>query len=444
MWCALYLLCLIIVGYAVAARLARGRSALETVGLALCAGPGIMGLALIAISFSGFKPTRLIIFAITLLAAATLAIPCKFAKPPARACEEEDRTPRWWLAVCILALGYSTTVVATDTFVYPTIEWDAFSIWQLKSKFLATGPLTPRPAYFTDISRSYSHLKYPILVSMISAGEHAMSGRIDDELEKSPEFLLYLGLGAAVFAAVARRRGYFAAITATTLLMTTSRMIVVAGNGSADLSLAVFSGCSAISLINWLEDRRTPDLILTALFTIFMTWTKQEGLPLALINGIAVLAIAAKRPKFWLTFAIVVVAAFLPWYLYTLPLPRTDENYTGHLHLSEAIGNISRLGMVLTGFVTSMCDWDNWCIFWYALPAVAVLEKQRFRQPTIKLLWALLIAHLLIYVPPYLIVANWNVRDLMGVTQNRLLLHMAPVAALLIGLHWPRMTYKSN
>ncbi len=396
-----------------------------------------MGLLLIAISMMGWQPSRAIIFGITGVAAVAALTPGRRLRM-AKAIDE-DRAPKWWLIFCFVALAYGTFVVAVDTCVYPTGDWDAFAIWQLKSKVLTNEPLVPRPAYFTDVSRSFSHLEYPVLVPMISAGEHAMAGSLDDEKEKAPQLLFYLGLGAVVYAAIRRRHGGTAAVTATTLLLCTPKMLEFAGTGDADLPLAAFYACSLVSLLNWQQDRRRADLIFTALFTILLAWSKQEGLPLAIVNVLAVAALSVRKPATWISFGVVVAAAYLPWFLYTRAIPRTDENYMGHLHFSEAMGNLSRLGPVLWGFLTKALDVQLWSVFWYLLPIAAILRWRRFLDRGVMLVWILLTAHFLIYLPPYLIVANWDFRGLMNVTQDRLLLHITPAAALLIGLQWPRL-----
>ncbi|MGA3066125.1 MAG: hypothetical protein ABSF29_04675 [Tepidisphaeraceae bacterium] len=439
MWCAIYLGCLLIAGWAVVTRLGGGRSRAQSVGLIACLGPGVFGLCLIALSMLGFKPTRAMVIVLTLaFAVAGIAIKRPKAPPPGKN-DGGGRAPRWWLGLCLIALGYSAYVAALDAFVYPTFDWDGFAIWQLKSKLLATQPLNPRPDYFTDVSRSFSHLRYPILVPMICAGEHVMSGRLDDELEKSPLFLLYIGMGAAVYGAIDRRRGGLAAITATTLLMGTQVMLRAACNGTADVPLAAFYACGLVCLLNWQEDRRGTDLALVALCSICMAWTKQEGIYLAVLNAAAVFAIDRRRPRVWIAFALAVGLAYLPWHVFAHPLPRTDEDYTGHLHVGEILNNLSRLGPVILGYLGSAFYWDNWCVFWFALFAIALLERERLRQPAVALLWILLIAHWLLNITPFLLVANWNYRELMWVTQDRLLLHTAPAAALLIGLQWPRL-----
>ncbi|MGD1278341.1 MAG: glycosyltransferase family 39 protein [Tepidisphaeraceae bacterium] len=447
MWCALYLCCLLIVGCGAAKCLVRSRSWIEWAGWVLCLGPGVTGLCLVALSILGWRPSRL---AILLLAAffAVVAVVVRRTRsqesappaPPAAA-----PPPKWWTALCLIAIAYGIFVVALDTLVYPTIEWDAFAIWQLKSKVLASQPLWPRPAYFSNIALSFSHLRYPVLAPMISAGVHAMVGRIDDELEKAPFLLFYLGLGAAVYAAIQSRRGTTAALSATALLMTTPLMLNYAGSGTAEMALTAFYGCSIIFILRWQERQQISDLIAASLLSALMIWTKNEGYALAAINVLAILLLTPhplrrRHLLAALACALLIAALSVPWIWYAHPLPRTDENYMDRLRVGLMLANLRRLPLILGSLLTEAIRPDHWCIFWFLLPAAAILNRRRPTQRPVVTLWILLAAQLLAYVPPFLVVDLWkNVKELLDVTTGRLLLHATPTAALLIGLQWPQL-----
>ena len=50
-------------------------------------------------------------------------------------------------------------------------------------------------------------------------------------------------------------------------------------------------------------------------------------------------------------------------------------------------------------------------------------------------LWLLLLGHVAMYVLIYLI-TPWDVRELLSMSLDRLLLHAVPAVVLLIGYHW--------
>lgn len=439
MWCAIYWLCLLAVGYGVAAPLLNSRSLLERFGVAACLGPGVLGLLLIAISMLGLRPRAPVIF---LIAGIFALIAIFYRSPDAEKLQKSLPAPRWLLFVCFLAIAYGIFIVATDALIYPAVEWDAFAIWQLKGKILAQLALHPTPSYFSDVSLSYSHLRYPILVPMISAGIHALTGQLNDELGKTPFLLMYLGLGAAIFSAVNRRRGQSAALIATALILTTPVMLAYAGAGTADLALTAFYACSILCILRWQENQGTGDLLLAFIFTVCMAWTKNEGLPIGAINCFVLIVLtpkplATRHLMKSVGFTILFVVLYLPWFRYIHYLPRTDENYSQRLNPSEIISHIDRIPAILGGMAANAVDLQTWGIFWFVLIAVTIFQWKRILSRPILTLWILLLLQLVPYLAAYMVVSNWNLDELLSVSAGRLLMHLTPAAALLIGWQWP-------
>jgi len=443
MWCAIYLGCLLTVGYGVSAVLVARKSHIERFGVAACLGPGITALCLIALSMCGWAPSRLAIGLVTVIFAAGGLFLWKKQPPTLTQPDGGPPAPLWWIGLCLAIAAYGILTVALNALVYPTFNTDAFAIWQLKAKVLAAQALHPRPAYFDNISLSYSHLRYPLLVPMISAGMHAMTGRLDDPWQKAPFLLTYLGLGAYVFAAIKKWRGPAAAAAAVALLMTTPSILFYDGSGAADAPLAAFFGGSVICILRWQRDGRWQDLILATMFAACVAWTKQEGLVLAAIDVAAVAALTPhplRRRNLWAAaaFALAVAVLYLPWILYSRNLPRTDENYTQHLNLTELAAHLPRLPQIATGMAGELMSWVDWGFFWWMLPLTALLSPRRLLERPIWTLWILLICQLLAYVPPFM-VAPWDLNWLLEMVLDRLFLHATPAAALLIGLQWPQL-----
>jgi Dolichyl-phosphate-mannose-protein mannosyltransferase len=440
MWCGLYLLCLAVAGYPVIAGLARGRSRLETIGLSLCMGPGLIAICLIYLSLLGVRPGRAEILVMT-GACAVAAMVLGRRDRHEIAGEEGGRVFKLWAVICVAAIAYGLCAVAIDTVHYPVIEWDAFAIWQLKAQVLTLLPLHPRPAYFSDLNLSYSHLRYPLLVPMMSAGAHAMTGRLDDS-SKTIALLLYPGMGIAVFAVVRRIKGTTAALTATALLACAQPMLRYGGSGTAEMALTAFYACSILCLLRWRESGSWGYVVLCALFSAWMTWTKNEGLALAAINAVVLAGIRSPGPRrrtmmAAAIFMLIVAVIYLPWIAFSWGLPRTDEDYAGYLNIHEIISNLARVPTILEAIGLEMVNWRNWGFFWLLAAILAMFQPRRFASPAVAMVGVLLGLHLLAYLPPLMVVKSWNLDDLLLVTSDRLLMHAAPAAAILIGLLLP-------
>jgi 4-amino-4-deoxy-L-arabinose transferase-like glycosyltransferase len=310
----------------------------------------------------------------------------------------------------------------------------------LKAKVLAIYPLYPRPAYFTNLSLSYSHLRYPLLAPMISAGMHAMTGSLDD-LCKTISLLLYPSMGLVVFAAVKRINGTTAALTAAALLACLEPFCRYGGSGSAEMAVTAFYACSLLCILRWRENKDRGYLVLAAIFSGWMAWTKNEGLALAAIDAIVVAASGPREQRrksiaAGVTLAAIAAAIYLPWILYSWGLPRTDEDYAGRFASTQIFSNLSRLGTILAGFGKELIDWEDWGLFWVIAVGLALAERRRFRNPQVAAIGVLLVLHVAAYVPAFL-VTNWRLEELLSVTLDRLLMHAAPAAAILIGVLWP-------
>jgi hypothetical protein len=440
MWCAFYLLILVVSGYAISASLARNASKLEIAALTLCMGPALMGFCLIILSLLGQTPGRNEILIVAALLAIFAAIVWRMPRPAPGPRLRQQAAPSWWIGVCTLAIAYGFFSIAIDALMYPTIEWDAFAIWQLKAKVLAIYALHPRPAYFSNLSLSYSHLRYPLLVPMVSAGMHAMTGRFDD-CAKTIALLLYPGMCLAVFAVVRRINGTSAAFGATALLAVTQPILRYGGSGTAEMGITAFYAASLVCMVRWRETRERNWMILAALFSAWMAWTKNEGLALAAVNAI-VIAVSGPRAKrrnalaSAAVFAAIVAVIYLPWIIFSWGLPRTDEDYAGRLASLQLLTNSRRLGQVFIGYGKEFLRWRDWGLFWGIVVLLSLTERRRFKNPLVAMIGILLILHILAYVPPF-VVTNWKLDELLSVTTDRLLMHVAPAGAILIGLLWP-------
>jgi hypothetical protein len=197
---------------------------------------------------------------------------------------------------------------------------------------------------------------------------------------------------------------------------------------------------SVIYLIRWLRESRRQDLLFCALFSAFAALTKNEGLPLAVVNALVIAArwlatrrsIDASAAGLCGCIFLVMVAPFLIW---AQTLPRTDEDYPSKLTVSRIIDNRERAFAIIPAMTgEAMNPHQEGCV-WLLLPLAAVLGFRGFRQFEVRCLWFLIVAQLAIYVLIYEI-TPWDLNALLPLTVDRLILHVTPLAVVLIGLHW--------
>jgi hypothetical protein len=443
-WCAVYILILSLVGAAATcAIIGRRRAALaEMAALAITLGLGITGMLLIWISMLGLVPGRGVILSIGLIAMITLAGLIwrgRFPRPAWPVWERKLSLGLLALLPLLAILGGFTAVMILSI-GFRTMNWDSVVIWSMKARVMHYFPLTPRPWYFDDIRFTYSHLDYPLLAPMITSGAYDMMRAPNDQPSRIVLPLIYAGQILLVYSAVRLLLPRLPALVVTLIASCPQYLMVQAAMGSADVPLSMFRAGALLYLLRWWDRRGRDDAILCGLFTFFAAMTKSEGLPLALITAALFLTPCIKslrqreiRISLAAYFLILVVGLGI-WFVWKIGIPHTDENYLGRLRPGIIFGNIGRLGQILATMARTTIHWRDWGVLWLLIPVVAAIGYRAFRVPHTWMLWAMLLLHVGLYIFVY-IITPWDLGELMFNSLDRLLIHIAPTAALVLAAH---------
>lgn len=445
-WCFFYICIIFVLGYcAVSIICGRSeRSVPEILGLSFTAGSGCMGILLFWISLAGFRPTRGVIFSIAVAVSTLFLLLWKRKRLPRPVISFPDRLNDLWLIIPAMITGSAMFAVCVHALAFPLYEWDAFAIWGMKAKVLAMESLRSGPIYFQDLSFSYSHLDYPLLLPFLLAGVYGITGCIDDQAAKIMFPLLYMSLGLVVYCGLRWKISRIQSAFLTGILMGTPVLVRWAGSGSADSVLTLFLAASACSTLKWLEEEKMSDLLLSVLFVTFCAHTKNEGMAIVLITFALLFIFAAGRFKghrFFglLIFVLSVSALLLPLLWWAKDIPRTHENYLSKISLQIIMENTLRAGVIIRAFLKEAVALSRWGGLWLLVAAMTVLGKKAFKRQYVVVIWLLLLMQIGIYQFIYLI-TPWNVTKLIGFSLQRLLLHITPFAIFIIGYHWSEIS----
>jgi hypothetical protein len=416
MWPATYIAATLVIGLGALSLVGkRARPPVELFGFAATLGMGATGTLLIWLSMVGLRPSR---WSVMALAVMSVAILCVRRVRVQRACE----AMQWMLLLPAGLLVYLIIVVAAASWALPLWETDAFVIWGLKAKVLAGEALRPRPEYFTDRTLSFSHLDYPLLLPMLDA---AGFSRL-----LSP--LTYVALGAVVYSAV--RAAPLARVPAAmivALLLGAPAVVRWAGAGVADPLVALFAAAAVASTI------RRDDLPIAAACCAFLVMTKLEGMVLAALLCVAMLAL--HRSRFGIACVTGAILTALPWIAWSLDLPRTHEDYGSRISPANVLRNLDKLPTVLAALGRQILDLRAWGMLWPLLALAAAIGFRAFRDMRVIAVWFILIGQMLAFIVAYL-VTPWNLAELIPMTQHRLLLQIAPLTAILLGVQWAELS----
>jgi hypothetical protein len=271
----------------------------------------------------------------------------------------------------LVALIMVTSVMSIAWDSIPEGNWDAWSIWNLRARFLAApGDLAQRAWSPLVVS---THPEYPLLTSAFVARcwtyGHTVLSESQTAVPIATSYLFFLSLLALVTGGIAALRSRSLGLLAGLLLLGSPLVLMEVPAQYADVPLACyFMGALLFGLL----DRP----ILAGAFAGFAAWTKDEGfLFLAVfLVGSAIF----KRKQFPR-----LIAAALPAAALVLFFKAVLARGTPSLMSSSAPGLVHRLldvgrywqvaGAFVGGFLGMMVDWYH-----PALPVIILAVALRF------------------------------------------------------------------
>jgi hypothetical protein len=347
-----------------------------------------------------------------------------------------------WCAACAGAVGF----ISKKTALGP-LEWDGLLVFEMKARFaFLNGGVLPT-AYFLDASRAWSHPTYPLLLPLSESWLYLWLGRADQQWVKVLFPMFFAALLAMLYAA-SRRIGSRGPVSLV-LLMCVS--LVWRGGGSvgsayADIPLAAYYLAAIVYLLDYGRTMHARALLLSGVLMACACWLKREGALLwvfvALLGGFE----PAKRllrevgRGAWrrvgvetLGLAGLLAPGLLVMLLWRLFLQRMNLGYDHDflpISLAALKANAPFMPPVLQFLAGEMLHSRQGLLFWPAAIGAAVYSIVTRRQV---LLPAAVLGPVLAYAGVYWLSA-WADRVLHAESSYpRLLLHIAPVAAVLLG-----------
>ena len=411
---------------------------LERLASGFGVGAVLLTLWMLALSWRGQPYSlALILGPFLVLAAALLLTPWG-----RRACREDWRTlksPRplrlqgWdWLFAGLLTVMLFYAFLRASLF--PMWAWDAIATWGCKARVI----YATRGLDFTCID---VHNYYPNLIPLLLGYLYFCLGRINDHLVQGL-FPLWGTLLLGLLYSLARRLGLgrTSALGVTAFLALNGTVFVVhLYIAYADLPLAFFTLGAAGLLYLWLADQAPRgSLALAALFLAGLAWCKYEGPPLgATILLAAALTLTWLRPPGFfrrlllLTLPLAGLAlGYLPWRLVSLQHHlQMGADHIQSFYPPQFLQAISYLTLALIKPY-------YFGLLWLAVLLAVLAIGQRLWTTPVLFLALFLGGNLLAVILAYALAPTSAAEfpTYVRATLDRLLLHLTPTAALLVGL----------
>jgi hypothetical protein len=336
--------------------------------------------------------------------------------------------------VAVLAIG---TVAMTNFWrANPQGNWDAWTIWNLRARFLASGNHLAVRAWSPSLSGSGSHPDYPLLVSGFVARCWSYSGSTSPIAPIATGYAFFLGLVAIGVGGIAALGGESLGLLFGLVVASSPFLLQEVPSQYSDIPLACFF---AGALVLMLLDRPLMAGVLASL----ATWTKDEGL---LFLAVFVATVAILRRKQLLQALAGAVPVGILVLIFKLVLARGATSLLTHAQstgIGSKVADIHRYGAVVAAGVEQVLDMG---LGWYhpILPLIVLALALRFKSnwrrdvlPVGAVTAAMAVGYFWVYIlTPYDL--SWHLQTSLG----RLTVQLWPAVLLTIfaGLRAPEQT----
>jgi hypothetical protein len=332
------------------------------------------------------------------------------------------------MALPLIALAFIAAIT-------PLNDFDGRAFWVLKAKGIAHERAIDGP-FFQGATLDPRN-QYPILIPIDGAVILGLSHNLDDRQLR----WLYAGLLAALALLVRERIANLVSPAAgawCAALLVWIPQFAVATEGGAlsaynDIAIAAFAAGAFFEIVRQVrrDDETAPSRereIRFGLWLVFLILTKSEGLPFALVFLVIGAFVFRKRIATPAILALVAIVALLVW---RARIPAGDEE--NFLRMLPTIPEkLDHLRAALAAFPRHMIAFSSWGVFWIAVIIAAVFAIRIDRRgATIAI--AVIASMLAVYCGVY-VATEWVVTELVAVTANRLLMHLAAPALFLLAL----------
>lgn len=413
--------------------------AAEAAGAGLALGAGAAGLGSFWLSLAGWPVSRGTLCVLGLLALAGLAAAWRLKRLALVQLPGAWRPVDGFLALPLLPCAAGAGAVCIVAAAFPFLDWDSYLIWGLKGKILAAEPLS-EPTRITDPAYRYCQPGYPQLFPFMLAGVRAATGAAEDAWIALAGPFFYVTAGALMYGLVRARLSRLRAVLLVSAFMIVPSYVRWAATNNAEAAFVLMYAASVGYLVRWLEDGARGDLAMAVAFTVFLTHTKNEGLPLAVLNLAAALFVAVRpagraRLKGCAVFAAAWIALCLPWWLWSRGVPTSYQDFPSRFSAALAGENLARLAEVGGRYVRDIVQWKSVGGLGVLLVLAAGAGFRAFRKPAVQALWLLFLGQLAVYALVYVIYPG-PLTVVMPMIHERMILHTLPAAVLLVAMHW--------
>lgn len=343
------------------------------------------------------------------------------------------RDPVW--GGFVAALVVLAVIVAVRALVKPLVGWDAWAVHSFKAKVIVLAQAIP-PSLFGWIGAP----NYPLGIPLQEVWMAWVVGAWNEVAVKLlfPGYLVAIWL--IVYGTLRERWSPRGAIAGTLFVAGMPLALQHGQDAYLDLPTAYFLLGSGVALMRYAVGADRRDLALASVFAAGAVWTREDALVVIAVN-VVLLGVVLARPSRravmsrvadLLLYGALPVAVWGAW-----SIAKLQMGIVSNLDVGPAawVWQFDRFRVVVVVFIRSLFLEGNWLLLWGLFVVALVFARDAAREP-----WSLfLVWPVVVYLLSMgLLMEATELFDYVSVSTvvNRLILHVAPLAAL-----WVAMTY---
>jgi len=312
--------------------------------------------------------------------------------------------------------------------LYPNGGWDAWQVWNFKSKFLLLSGSRWKDLFDPILWRSSPH--YPLALPLWNAWTAACAPHLLDLAARLNAILLNILTALVMFSTVRQYSNSRWIILPVLLPFTMPSYMLLATNQYADLFITVFFLASLTALFSYHRTHDVAFLAITGIFLGILSFTKPEGVILAAIIFLTGHMIF-QRPSFLrrdaLLFWIATGLALVPAAIFFLFLSPGNQTFFNGLISTEHPSTLSRLTIIFIFLGREILGMHGGGLWGLILLSALLNFKQAF-QKKFALFFLPIILYLSVVGTYYWINTRFEILWWLSVSLKRILNSLIPAA----------------
>lgn len=319
---------------------------------------------------------------------------------------------------------------------YPYGGWDAWSVWNVKAKFLFLGGENWKNMFNPLLWRSSPH--YPLFLPLINVWGWSFLNKAVYQVPILTSLIFTFLTYSLLYVGLKRLTNGILAILSIVFLLTIDLNLKMAISQYCDIVVSCYVLAGLLCLILAKKEDKTYLCVMAGMFTGFLSFTKPEGYPLSLL--IIILSFffliwknssPNKKGKiiiFWATS----LAFFLPTILFVLFLSPKNITFINGLTSAAHTSTLVRLETILVFYYFKLKS-AQWGFVWVVLLAGSLLSIRKCLNKDTIIIPVFLLFYSAIVTLYYFINTQFEIMWWLQVSLDRILSVILPVTFLWVG-----------